>query len=247
MVVAAFAGHEPADGGETGGRERGGKLFAEKAAVLGVEGVGLPGVFGAGGDVEVEDVAGGVDLVPGVPVPDLVDDTAVAVFSEEDGGLHGGAFEDELVVVADAGEEEATGFEFGGHGAGGGFELGGIEVGQGVVEGGDDVEGGVGDLGERGHVGDVEVDLERARGGFVAGAGDGGGAEVGGGDAVAKLGEAEGLGADAAGAVEDMERVRRGFRGQDGAEDSGLAGDGGVPIVEDEVVVIGEGVVEAED
>ena len=59
--------------------------------------------------------------------------------------------------------------------------------------------------------------------------------------------EPEGLSANAAGAIQDLCRVRHAVSGEDGVECLGLTLDGFVPVLEDEVVGAGQRLVERED
>jgi len=78
---------------------------------------------------------------------------------------------------------------------------------QGIIHGDDCIEVGVGDLMERCHIGNVELDGVIAMQGFALGAMDGRGTEVGRDDVMAEHGEPDGLGADSACAIEDSQRT----------------------------------------
>jgi len=83
--------------------------MAEQAAVLGNEVSRFPSVLGLGCDVEVHRIARVLGV--GGPVPDLVDDAAVAGKAVESRWLHCGLLMDERVIVADAGDKKAVGLE----------------------------------------------------------------------------------------------------------------------------------------
>src|SRR5262249_48307437 len=100
--------------------------------------------------------------------------------------------------------------------------------------------GGVG----RPHVADGEVDVKGPAPGLGAGPGDGAGGQVGGGDSEAPPGQAEGLGADPAGDIQNGPRTASPAVLNDAGKLSGLALDALGPVREDQVVKAGHPVVE---
>lgn len=153
-----------------------------------------------------------------------------------------------MIVVADTAEEQATWPKLGADADGGRGEVGvGERVGQGVVTAEDDVEGARDGVGEGAQVGDAEGDASAQGGGLAAGVLDGGRSEVGRVDGVAAQGQADRLGADAAGAIEDAQGGVAELGAEDAVEDVGLTLDRAVPVSEDQMVVGGEFVVEARD
>ena len=117
-------------------------------------------------------------------------------------------------------------------------------MGEGIVAGEHRVEGAL-DLGpETAHVGDAEGERRAAGGGLAPGAGDRAAADVGGVHPVAARRQADRLGADAAGAVEQAMGTGAERHADQAVEHLGLAGEGLVPVVVDQVVVGGEPVVE---
>jgi hypothetical protein len=243
LEVAALFGLVPVNPGEGEPRvpECQDQVRGQKCPVLGAE-VIRPPVRSILADDELMQFVGRTSVAP---VPNLERDTAAPNVVNDAWTFAPRAFLHEPVVITHAGEEHPARPDPGGHVVHGEAEVVvGQQVRQGVVAGEHDVEI-AGNLScQRPQVGDPEREGCATSGGLAFGAGNRPGAEIGRMNAVTKQSETDGLGADAAGAIED----RVGSRAESGLDECiegcGLPPHRPVPIGKEQVVAFGQFVVE---
>jgi hypothetical protein len=231
LVEATLVGQQPRDVDEAGRVHQMAQLGASKRPMD--DGVVSrdPAVLALAGDEEMGTVAALVE-----PFPELVNDppaigSVVDARSLEPGSLHQGA-----VVVADRDQQATTGAQSGRDRTQGGEQVvGGVQVRQRVVDTEHGIEAAAHGPLEVAHVRDHKPDRQAPACRLLTGPADGARTEVARGNAVAERGQAERLGSDAAGAVQDIEG--RGSVPDKRTQNTGLALEGGGPVGEDEMMV----------